>query len=185
MELRHSFNFRKVRGIFLASILASLLAACGANSSSGATAGNSTTTGNSTSTSSCTAGNQVINGISTQVFCGTAKGQATIDGQTYTFTNGLCFNNQAGLVGVNIGHEVIDPTNSAAGTALTATYDYLGIEAQATKDGTYPNSFIAGNHHTIDLTGMGTVTFSNNLQAGTFTGKTTIDGKDVTGSWTC
>lgn len=175
MALRNHFASH-LHLLALATAFAILLTACG---SSAAPANG----GGSVAGSTCTPGNVVITGISTEVFCGQAVGKATIDGQTYTITSGMCFN-QMGMVGVNIGHEVLDAT-SAAGTALKAQYHYFGANVQATKDGTYANSDLAGNYGNVDFTALGTATLSNNLQAGSFTGTTIIGNKPVTGSWTC
>ncbi len=180
------FSFRVSLVLFA---LTAFLAACGSSAStSGAS---STTTGVNNggpngggTTSACTPGNVIINTISTEVFCGPAQAHVTIGGQTYIITNGACFSASAGT-GVNIGHEVLDVSNSAAAQALKAQYAYFGALAQASKDGTYPNSTIAGNHQNVDFTASGTITLSNNLQAGTFTGTTILGNQTISGSWTC
>ena len=138
----------------------------------------------STPAGACVPGTNVVNGVNTIKFCGTATGKVAISGQTYTFSEGACFNTQ-GQVGVNIGHEVLDPTNGDVGNALKKQYDYLGALAQATKDGTYDHATIAGYAHGIDFTAVGTLTLSNNLQAGSFTGTTILTHLAVTGSFAC
>ena len=180
MSSHHVSARLHLHAVLVAAALAVLLAACGANGTSSSTASSG---GAGTSGTNCTTSNQVINGISTEIFCGPAIGHVTVGGQSYTITNGACFN-QMGLAGVNIGHEVLGATSSAA-QALRAQYDYLGAEAQATKDGTYPNSIFSGNHLSVDFTSTGTITLSNNLQAGSFTGAAISGGQHVTGSWTC
>ncbi|MBA3822779.1 MAG: hypothetical protein H0X24_02600 [Ktedonobacterales bacterium] len=158
------------------------LAACAAK---GSTANSTTTTnGGGTTSTSCTPGTTVVNGINTIKFCGPAKGSVTINGQTYTISGGACFNTQ-GQVGVNIGHEVLDGTNSDAGKALKKQYDYFGALTAATKDGTYEQSTLAGYIHGVDFTAFGKTTLSNNLQAGSFTGTTILTQTVVTGSFTC
>jgi hypothetical protein len=171
-------------GLMIGLIMAT--AACGSSASNnGATTGSATTTGKGTSsTTGCTPGNVVVNGVSTEVFCGPAKAQASYQGQTFTWSSGACFN-EMGLIGVNIGHEVLDPTNSAAGNTLKQKYDYFGAETTATADGTYANSTMAGWYHGQDITSFGTITLSNTLHAGSFTGKTILGGVTVTASWTC
>lgn len=178
----------KRQHLFICTILAccAALAACGGPSSSSRAASNTSvnaSTNTTSSTAGCTPGNVTVNGISTEVFCGPAKAQAQFQGQMFMWSNGSCFN-EMGNVGVNIGHEVLDPTNSAAGNQLKKQFDYFGAEAQATKDGTY-QGLLAGYFHGQDITSQGTITLSNNLQAGSFTGKTILGSQSVTASWTC
>ncbi len=168
----------------LCALLCLCIASCGNGSSS--TTGSVNNGGPNSSggdNGGCTTGEQVINNISTEIFCGSAKAQATYQGRNFTWSQGSCFNEQ-GNVGVNIGHEVLDPTNSAAGNDLKKKYDYFGAVVQASADGTYQGD-VAGYYQGQDITATGTVTLSKNLQAGSFTGKTILGGVDVTASWTC
>ena len=95
----------------------------------------------------------------------------------------MCSTTQ-GLIAVNIGTEVLDHT--AAGTQLKQQYAYLGILVNATTDGTYPNSLVAGNYQAHDFAlSNATVTISQQATRGTFTGTNVTDNSAVNGSWTC
>ena len=169
------------------AIIALCMVLVGCGNSAATTAGGSgnSTTGSTTSgasTGDCMAQNVTVNGISTELFCGPAKATATYQGQTFTWSKGACFNQQ-GMIGVNIGHEVLD-ASSDAGKTLKQQYDYFGANATATAGGTY-DGFIAGYFHGQDITGSGTITLASDLKSGTFTGKTIIGSTAVTASWTC
>jgi len=166
------------------ALICLFIASCG-NGSSGTTSSvnNGGPNNGAGNNSGCTQGEQTVHGISTEKFCGSAKAQATYQGHNFTWSQGACFNQQ-GMVGANIGQEVLDPTNSAAGNALKQKYDYFGAETQTSADGTYQGN-IAGYYQGQDITSTGSLTLSQNLQSGSFTGKTILGGVSVTASWTC
>jgi hypothetical protein len=171
---------RRHIALFLAG-LTFTLAACGGGSGSSTTA-TSSAGSSSTTNSGCTAGVVQVNGVTTRKFCGPAKATVIVGGQTFNLSGGECFNT-SGLVGVNIGQVVLGETDAAK--ALKKQLTYLGIEVQASNDGTYPNAILSGYTSGVDFTGIGTLTLSNNLRAGAFSGKTILSKQDFTGTYTC
>jgi hypothetical protein len=171
-----------VGSFLLALAVLTMLAACGTNSSVSKSSGTSTgSTG--TSAVGCVAEVREINGVNTRSFCGPATATATVGGQQWSWTQGQCFN-ESGMVGVNIGRVILGTDVTAQ--QLKKQYDYFGVTVQASKDGTYPGTAIAGEYHGQDLTIVsGSVTLSSNLSKGSFTGDLFSGGGHVTGSWSC
>ena len=171
----------------VAILFIALLSACGGNSASRGTGSGAIRTGKSSTPTNtavskggadvCTPGVSVISGVTTQQYCGKANAQATVAGEHQEWSGGACFA-QAGLAGVNIGRHITDPTNSSAVQILKKQYDYFGAQAHATTDGSYGGT-ITGVYHGAQFSATGTISFTNSLRAGSFTGGA------ITATWTC
>jgi hypothetical protein len=160
---------------FLGLIGALALAGCGGSTTGG--------TGASTGTSSgCVAGTEEINGVNTRQFCGSAKAQATANGQTMNWSNGECATT-GGAFSVNIGRIILGSNDAAK--ELKKKYDYFGITLQATSDGAYDKAVISMDYQgQVYALITSSLTLSGGMKQGTFTGSD-LKGISVSGSFTC
>jgi hypothetical protein len=169
---------------FLALIaaVAMSLAGCGGSPTGGT--GTSTATSTSGSQTGCVAGLQEINGVNSRQFCGPAKAQATVNGQSLSWSNGECVtNSSASAFTVNIGRVILG--SDATATALKKQYDYFGITVRATQDGAYSNNVIAFGYQGQSYALItNTLTLSGGLKQGTFNGSD-LHGVTASGSFTC
>jgi hypothetical protein len=176
----------KLVALFRFAIVACLamfaLAACGGASSSSTASTNST--GGSNQTPGCVAGVSTINGITTRNFCGPAKATATVNGQIWSFSGGVCEQDATVGWGLNIGRVILGTDSAAA--SLKKQYDYFGVAVTDTvKDGTMTDIIVTGEYKGQSFSLINdSVTFSNGVTQGTFTGKD-IQGGDVSGSFSC
>jgi hypothetical protein len=158
-----------------------VLAGCG-GTSSGDSGAHSTATTLSGGNGACVAEVREINGVNTRSFCGSASAQATVNGQTWTWSQGECFNS-AGMVGVNIGRVILG--TGAAADQLKQQYDYFGVTVSASADGQATGAVTyvyKGNHDSLI---SATITLSGGLKKGTFSGTGLLNGGTISGSWTC
>jgi hypothetical protein len=138
--------------------------------------------GHQAESAGCAGGVAEINGITTRAFCGSATAQADVGGQTWSWTQGQC-ETLSRYFTVNIGRIIMD--TGAAANQLKKQYDYFGTTFSAIADGTYTGS-IAGNYQGKDILTTGTtITLSDGMKKGTFTGTNLDDNIPVSGSFSC
>jgi hypothetical protein len=137
-------------------------------------------TASSASISACVPGATTIAGKKAVRFCGPAKASAKVGARTFAFSGGACQVSGVYFT-LNIGAIIVHKTaNSKPGPT-----PYFGVTVTPSDPGVHLSQVLSWTSGGKAYSVLGSrITLKSGLKSGSFTGRS-IDGKKVTGTFTC